>query len=247
MRVLKVIAEGITTSFRYPHFIQQVQPTFPMPPPATIYGHIASALGDWFEPAGVKFAYHFAYSTKIKELEHTILLSASSGKLKDTGFPKVLEGNVNPFDREILFQPRLTLYLNQPDWLPYFRSPRYAVILGRSQDLFTYTNVETVELTRANHAYFEHTLLPYSTNRHTSRGYAVLMPRYVDNLNGRRPSFARYFIVQERIHSSQFLWFGDQPQEQYWVDPASPAIKGDQLGLHFLSFVGEEDDVTTLA
>lgn len=247
MRVLKVVAEGVTTSFRYPHFIQQVQPTFPMPPPATIYGHIASALGDWFDPAGVAFAYHFTYSAKIKELEHTILLSASSGKLKHTQFPKVLEGNVNPFDREILFQPRLTLYLNQPDWLPAFRSPHYAVVLGRSQDLFTYTSVETVELAPADHAYFEYTLLPYSANRRTSRGYAVLMPRYVDNFSGRRPSFARYFIVQERIHSSQFLWFGARSPESYWIDPASPSSKGDSLGLHFLNFVGEEDDVASLA
>lgn len=75
MRVLKVVAEGVTTSFRYPHFIQQVQPTFPMPPPATIYGHIASALGEWFDPTGVQFAYHFTYAAKIRELEHTILLS----------------------------------------------------------------------------------------------------------------------------------------------------------------------------
>lgn len=248
MRVLKIVAEGVTTSFRYPHFIQQVQPTFPMPPPATIYGHIASALGNWFDPAGVQFAYHFTYAAKIRELEHTILLSASSGKLKDTALPKVLEGNVNPFDREILFQPRLTLYLNQPDWLNYFRSPRYAVVLGRSQDLFTYTYVETVELSQDDHAYFEHTLLPYSATRQTNRGYAVLMPRYVDNFEGRRPSFARYFIVQERIHSNQFLWFGERTAEEcYWIDPATTASKGDHLGLQFLSFVEEENDVNALA
>lgn len=247
MRVLKVTAEGLTTSFRYPHFIQQVQPTFPMPPPSTIYGHIASALGDWFKPADVRFAYHFTYATKKKELEHTIILAESTGKLKGTKIPKVLEGRVNPFDREVLFFPRLTLYLNQPDWLPYFRSPQYTVVLGRSQDLFTYTSVEIVELEQAQHAYFEHTLLPYSSNRHTSRGYAVLMPRYVDYFAKRRPSFARYFVVQERVHSHQFLWFGSKPHEQYWVDPTTPEIKGDQLGLQFLSFVGEEDELTALA
>lgn len=247
MRVLKVVAEGITTSFRYPHFIQTVHPTFPVPPPATIYGHIASALGEWFEPSEVKFAYHFTYAAKIKELEHTIILSASTGKLKGTKIPKVLEGTVNPFNREVFFLPRLVLYLNKPDWLPHFRSPHYAVVLGRSQDLFTYTSVEVLELEQATHAYFEHTILPYSANRHTSRGYAELMPRYVDNWAGRRPYFARYFVVQERIHSSQFLWFGDKPEEVYWVDPTVEAIKGDKRGLQFLSFVGEDDGVTSLA
>lgn len=58
MQVLKVVVEGLTTSFRYPHFVQGVQPTFEMPPPATIYGHICSALGEWVDPKGVTFAYH---------------------------------------------------------------------------------------------------------------------------------------------------------------------------------------------
>lgn len=247
MRVLKIVAEGLTTSFRYPHFIQQMQPTFPMPPPATIYGHIASALGKWFDPLNVRFAYHFTYSAKVKELEHTILLTPSAGKLKGTKCPKVLEGRVNPFDREILFQPRLTLYLNQPDWLPFFLSPHFTVVLGRSQDLFTYTSIELLELERAGSAYFEHTLLPYSTTRHTNRGYAVLMPRYVDYWAGRRPYFSRYFIIQERIHNNQFLWFGTKPQEQYWIDPTTPEKKGDRLGLQFLNFVGEDDEITALA
>ena len=74
MLVLKVVAEGITTSFRYPHFIQTVQPTFTMPPPATIYGHIASALGNWFDPSGVQFAYHFTFSAKIKDLSKSQII-----------------------------------------------------------------------------------------------------------------------------------------------------------------------------
>ena len=239
MRVLRVVAEGITTSFRYPHFIQQVQPTFVMPPPATIYGHVASALGEWFDPAGVRFAFHFTYGAKVREVEDTILLSPAVGRLKGSGDPKVLEGRVNRFEREVLFEPRLTLYLNRPDWLPFFRSPRFAVVLGRSQDLFAYRRVEVMELEAADGAYFEHTLLPYSTNRYTSRGYAVLMPRYVDYFAGRRPFFARYFVIQERVYSSEFLWFGTRPDERYWVDPTTPERRGDRLGLQFLGF-GEE-------
>ena len=28
MKVLKIVAEGLTTSFRYPHFMQQIHPSF---------------------------------------------------------------------------------------------------------------------------------------------------------------------------------------------------------------------------
>jgi CRISPR-associated protein Cas5t len=242
MRVLKVVAEGITTSFRYPQFMQQIHPSYPMPPPATIYGHIASALGEWFDPAGVRFAYHSTYAAKVTDLEHIIVLLPSTGNLKGSQVPKVLEGSVNPFERELFFRPRLTLYINRPEWEAAFRSPRYAVVLGRSQDLFTYTSVSVIELQQAERAYFEHTLLPHSSTRYTNRGFAVLMPRHVDYAHKRRPTFANYFVVQERVHSQQdFLWFGERPQETYWVDPTSSEDKGAWLGLSFLSFTGESN------
>ncbi|MCL4871750.1 MAG: CRISPR-associated protein Cas5 [Anaerolineae bacterium] len=250
MQVLKIVAEGLTTSFRYPHFIQQVQPSFSMPPPATIYGHIASALGEWFDPQGVQFAYHFTYAAKTRDIEHTIILSSSSGKLKGSGEAKVLEGNVNPFKREIFFFPRLTLYLNRIEWEAAFRNPRYAVVLGRSQDLFAYRHIEVTTLVQADKAYFEHTLLPYQTNRYTNRGVAVTMPRYLDNQQKRFPSFSRYFIVQERIHSDSrddFLWIGEKRSERFWIDPSSPEVKGAQMGLAFLSFVGAENEAFSLA
>lgn len=245
MRVLKIVAEGLTTSFRHPHFIMQVQPTFHVPPPATIYGHVASVLGDWFDPAGVRFAYHFTYRAKLRELEHTILLSAAGGKLEGHApIPKVMEGSVNPFRREVLFLPRLVLYLNRPEWRDAFLSPRYTVVLGRSQDLFTYTSVEVVELDQAEDAYFEHTLMPYDINRHTGRGFAVLMPRYIDGADRRRPTFERYVVVQDRIRTdnpNDFLWFGERPATRYWIDPQSAMIDGLQLGLPFLGFVDDGD------
>ncbi len=239
MRVLRIVAEGPTTSFRYPHFIMQVQPTFLAPPPATIYGHVASALGDWFDPAGVRFAYHFTYRAKVRELEHTILLAPAGGKMGD--LPRAMEGPVNPFRREVLFLPRLTLYLNRPEWIDAFRSPSYAVVLGRSQDLFTYTAIDTVELEEADEAYFEHTLLPYDVNRHTGRGFAVLMPRYIDGANRRQPTFERYVVIQERVATTtDFLYFGDRPPGRFLIDPDSPEHNGLRRGLSFLGFVDDE-------
>lgn len=240
MRVLKIAAEGLTTSFRHPHFIMQVQPTFDVPPPASIYGHIASVLGEWFDPAGVRFAYHFTYRAKVREMEHTILLAPAGGKIG--GLPKAMEGSINPFRRELLFLPRLVLYLNRPEWIDAFSSPHYAVVLGRSQDLFTYTRVEVVELEQADEAYFEHTLLPYDVNRHTGRGFAVLMPRYIDGANRRQPAFERYIVIQDRIRTDNpqdFLWFGERPATRYWIDPQSAMIDGLQLGLSFLGFVDD--------
>jgi CRISPR-associated protein Cas5t len=240
MRVLKVEAEGVTTSFRYPHFMQQIHPSFPMPPPATIYGHICSTLGEWFDPTGVNFAYRFTYTGDVRDIEHIIILTRASGKLADTNLLKVLEGNVNPFDRQILFQPRLTLYINRPEWEAAFRSPRFAVALGRSQDLFIYTSVSTVEMQQAEQAYFEHTLVPHEMALQLGRGITVTMPRFLDYTNNRQPTFGQYLVVQERVilPNDELLRFDHLEYGPYWVDPTAPTVKDDvQRGLAFLSFV----------
>ncbi len=249
MRVLKVVAEGLTTSFRYPHFMQGVQPTFEMPPPATIYGHICSALGEWVSPEGIEFAYHFTYQGKCDDVEYVHVLTRSTGKIRDTQYPKVLEGEVNPFRRTLLFKPRLVLYINRPEWEEAFRSPRYAVVLGRSQDLFTYTSIGVVELVRAERAYFEHTLAPYRMALQVKQGYVVLMPRFLDYARGRTPTFARYLVLNRRVLSDDFLRFANLSSidTEFWVDPATPEVNGAHLGLAFLTFVGEYDDNPLMA
>jgi CRISPR-associated protein Cas5t len=247
MRVLKVVAEGPVTSFRYPHFMQQIHPTFPMPPPATIYGHVCSTLGEWFDPSGVQFAYHFTHEGKVRDIEHIILATAAVGTLPGTKTPKVLQGKINPFERELLFRPRLVLYLNRPEWEPAFRSPRYAVVLGRSQDLFTYTSVTTLTADLANEAYFEHTLATHEMALWTMQGVTVLLPRYLDYQRQRAPTFSRYLILRDRVFSTKFYSFGGDRRGPYWIDPTSPEIDGLHMGLAWHSFVGEDGDHFAMA
>jgi CRISPR-associated protein Cas5t len=213
-----------------------------MPPPATVYGHICSALGEWFDPQGVRFAYHFTHAGEVKDIEHIIVLSPATGKLPDTKIPKVLEGNVNPFERQLLFRPRLTLYINRPDWEDAFRSPRFAVVLGRSQDLFTYTSISIVDLEQSDRAYFEHTLVPHEMALLIGRGATMLMPRFLEYASNRRPTFERYVVVQERVvlPNDDLLRFDRLTYGPFWVDPTAPEAKGIGRGLVFLSFVEDE-------
>jgi CRISPR-associated protein Cas5t len=247
MQVLKVVAEGLTTSFRRPHFMHGVQPTFRMPPPATIYGHLCSALGDVVSPEAIAFAYHFTSDAGFNDIEHTHIVAESSGKLQGTNYPKVLEGGINPFKRELLFKPRLTLYLNRPEWIDAFRSPRYAVVLGRSQDLFVYTSIQTIELQQSERAYFEHTLLPYDMAVQVGSGIVELLPRYLDYERKRTPTFARYLLLERRVFNDKFWNFNTNAQQLYWIDPTSPLDKDANLGLVFHTFVGEEHESISLA
>lgn len=248
MKVLKLVAEGLTTSFRYPHFMLGIHPTFEMPPPATIYGLICSAIGEWVEPNGIEFAYHFSHQGSFDDVEHIHVLVSSTGDLPGTKTPKVLEGKINPFKRKMLFKPRLVLYINKPEWEYAFKSPFYPVVLGRSQDLFSYTSVSVVELEKADQAYFEHTLAPYKTMLRMGRGYVTLMPRYLDYANGRQPTFARYVILNRRINNTEFIKYeGNLDYNDFWIDPTSPQVENAHLGLWFHKFVGEYDDQPSLA
>ncbi len=247
MRVLKVVAEGITTSFRYPHFMQGIHPSYDVPPPATIYGHVCSALGEWIEdPTDIQFAYHFVHQGECDDVEHVHVLAPAGGKLPGTKIPKVLEGAVNPFKRKLFFKPRLTLYLNRPDWEAAFRSPRYAVVLGRSQDLFTYTSVSVIELERSDKAYFEYTLAPYRASLQTASGYVMLMPRFLDYHNNRQPTFARYVVLTRRV--TQLMRFeGMSVEAGFWIDPTAPKVNDLPLGLWFHTWVGPYDDTPRMA
>ena len=93
MRVTRVEVEGPTTSFRYPHFLVGRQPTYEMPPLATLYGHICSAVGEWLDPSGLRIGFRFTYTAKAddKEQIHIITASAPRAKLPGTDMP----ANVN--------------------------------------------------------------------------------------------------------------------------------------------------------
>ncbi len=246
MRVLRVEAEGAITSFRYPHFMQTIHPTYEMPPPATIYGHICSALGEWVDPKGLLFAYRFSYHAKVTDMEHVHITVPSSGKLKGSIFVKVQEGNVNPFYRALLFEPRLTLYINRPEWREAFMAPAYPVVLGRSQDLFTYTDIQTIELTFSEKAYFGQTIAPYYLFPQIGKGVIELMPRYLDYKNRRAPTFARYVVLNKTVKTEDMLRFGNS-KTSFLIDPESEEKDKTHLGLFFHTFVGEDNESITFS
>jgi len=252
MRVAKVQIEAPITSFRYPHFLIGRQAGFDMPPPSTIYGHIASAVGEWFDPATVKFAYHFSFQAKGSDLEHqhVITRGGQSFMWGTKKYPVSTQAVVQPHLRDFLFGCRLTLYLYPPDLAEAFRHPVFCVNLGRSQDLASITSVEEVELEQAKGAYLEQTLLPFSMRPQLGRGVTVLMPRYIEPPPDREPHFSRYIVLFDPVyagevfHTNRLLHYEGRSADEWLVDPSSPPKhEGLRRGLIFHSFVGDEDSV----
>lgn len=212
--VVRVEMAGLVTSFRYPHFAQGFQPTFEMPPPSTIYGHICSAVGNYLTSealAALRFGYHFTHAGKFIDYQEHL-------HFDDPVQPF-------PFNRELLYHPVLTLYLTDLSLYAAFRSPHFPVVLGRSQDLMTYRKVEIVELVAAQTAYFEHTLLPLTMSpRLREPTITVTMPRYIDPR--RRVQWGQYSLLQRRA-----LWPQEAVRDDFDEADEGLSFEGDEIAL----------------
>jgi len=250
MDVLKIELDGITTSFRYPHFLVGRQMSYPMPPPATIYGHICSAAGDYIDPSSLKFAYYFTYEGKGDDLETIYSTSFGSGRVdKKWGEVKNVELNMNPILRELFLFPKLTLYIDTPELEKLYKSflsPRYPVILGRSQDLASYREVKIVNLEKRNSAYLEGTLLPNSFTGRIGIGISVIMPKFIDPNDRRNITWWMYMALDKRV----FIIDTDdkivniikpEENESFWIDPDTEEVKGLHRGIIWHSFSEEEE------
>lgn len=250
--VLTLELSGAVTSFRYPFFTQGYQPTFEMPPPSTIYGHLCSAYGNYLPPDDWQFGYRFTHHGKFVDYKEHL------------HYDDPVE--VNPYDRELLFRPNLLLYIHHPDLsqLEMLRErlihPYYTVNLGRSQDLMTYHSIQLRQLHRAEVGYFEHTLLPLRASAILERHMiSVTMPRYVDPR--RRVTNRAYVMLtdvalfppnppepdeDEDVQKHVMLTFETDVawlREQLWIDPQSPRhnkYPNYQRAIYLHRFVGED-------
>lgn len=214
MQALRLRLAGTITSFRHPLFPHGQQITYPCPPPATLYGLVCSALGEVVPPDAFRLAYEFTTEGKTTDYEHVYLIGAPSQAVK-----------LSPFERELLTQPRLTLYLDQPSWLPSLRSPRYVLTLGRSQDLMTLLEAQVVELERAASGYMRDALLPLPVPSGVQQYTTWQMPRYVD------PQRQAQWLPYAHVKTPHVV------AEECWVDPAQPRWRGQPRAIWWMSLV----------
>lgn len=243
LSALRLIIEAPVTSFRYPHFLVGRQVTYDMPPPSTIYGHIASALGELPDPRSFQFGYEFTFKGRCSDLEHQHVITAGGRAFEAEGrkHRTSIQATIQPHLRDFLFGARLVLYVTRPDWIDAFQSPTFCVILGRSQDLACVSRVDEIELEEREGAYFEHTLLPFSYRQHVALGRTVLMPKWIEPPPERRAHSERFIAMRERLFAGAYERRGEvAPRNQmlrtperrvWWVDPDSPLRLGVQQGV----------------
>jgi CRISPR-associated protein Cas5t len=237
VEALRVTLEGPTASFRYPHFIYGRQPSFGAPPPATLRGLVAAAQGGWEGTAGLEMACAFTFQARADDLETLHIAEAGGGRIpKGSSWPLNLVATPTPFRRETLFFPRLTLYIRgSPSHLDRLRraflQPRYALTLGRSQDLATVAEAEPVSLDRSAEAYLEPGLYPAAARSFLREGHVVMMPVSVSVPRRDRVRWDRFIVTERRVTV-------DRQVPELWVDPAAETWRGRRRGVVFLGALG---------
>ena len=164
MDAVRIDLCAYTASFRIPSMMGY-QTTSPVPPPATIYGLLAAAIGREVTPEETWIAYRFEYDAQAQDLEKIIGFFEGGPKWDN----KLNAINTAPIVRQFLFNPRLVLYLKPGAVADAFQRPRYPLLLGRSQDVAYVQTWQEVAIVPVTEGSLAGVLLPFPTRGVQSR------------------------------------------------------------------------------
>lgn len=142
MATYKIILKSDTAFFRNEVTCTSLLESFNCPPLSTLHGLIAAAYGEYRYDIDVGYFFEFQHKCADFEL---VMRQENSHKdrfksyIKDKRFDRndILRGcfGTVPVRRQILFDCRLVLYLNDENVAKAFENPYYALSLGRLEDL----------------------------------------------------------------------------------------------------------------
>lgn len=224
MDVYTIDIESWTASFRYPNLISGFQPTLDVPPISTILGLLNAAAGDYIEHTQLQIGYCFSFGGKGVDLETIYQIdSNAAGKPNNNAKSNVIR-------REFLFDTKLRLYLTDVQLVNYFRSPSFAIVLGRMNDLATIRRIGQSQLTKIEQAtQLSGQIIPFTGNR--LPGQIQALPVYFTNTIPRKNLGTEAFSIisphSKPIQSSLVA---------YRDDDANSPFSGKEIYFHQLNF-----------
>ena len=205
MDVVRIHIFSWTASFRYPRFMIGMQPTLKIPPLSTIYGLLSAVAGEPITPFDISIGFIFESSTNYVDLELIY-------EIKDL---KTIKTNI--IRRENLYNCHLYLYVKDVNnKVLDFREPYYPLLLGRSTDLATVSEIKNIKLQKKKNTRLGHTIIPYVTN--LVKGAIQSLPVYMTVDIPRKPIGIRPFVILEDWISEypDPLWYDSELDSGIW-------------------------------
>jgi len=201
MRALHIRMEGYTASFRHPLVLSGTQLSTPMPAYSNVLGMISACAGRVVNHNETRVGFEFHCQCRDLELERTVRWQMDKqGRLKPHS-----KGQGLSF-RQVYWQPRLDLYVENLDLRSAFERPIATPRFGRSQDIAWIRWCRDVELQPVESGALGPTLLPYP--QAGVAGVIVRLPEWFRNDvlgQPRRPGpFGHYQAVPPTVGEMRF-------------------------------------------
>ncbi len=192
MEVIRATITGWSASFRYPTFMYNYHKTMEIPPLSTVYGLLSSAKGEIVTPEDTKIGYIFEYDAQGTDLEFVYELAGKLGY-----FTNILR-------RDFLYNYTMYLYLTNLDFAEILRKPKHALLLGRSYDLASITEIKKIKLERKKNVRFGKTIVPFGVEKVS--GVYFSLPVYFDyETLPRKPVEIKEFLIVDRVKKNYEL------------------------------------------
>ncbi len=176
MNALRLQLYGLWNSFRVPEF-HQYQKTLPFPPKTTVLGMCGAATGKSPEEVGEWL------NNDVFQIGICFLPSENSGQAKDLWrylkykSSELINGVVM---REVLYNSYFSLYITSGDssllenLKDAIEHPRWALSLGREEELILIKECDIVSLTKASDLTFRNVVLPIDSGQYLKPSVAML-------------------------------------------------------------------------
>lgn len=205
IRLLYIPFRGWTASPRQPRILSGNAVVMPVPSYSMLLGLIGCCLGRLVSPSEVRIGFEYHVDEVINsDMETTHRLEFDGKKIKPNAKGTAVK------NREFHAQPRLSLFVDRPDWREFFESPVGIPCLGQSQDLLwsDLRSIQEITVTSVSEGNFGHTLIP---GLHTSIPGRILrlVESYDDQAStprqGRIPRVSGCFTaIQSLPHPTPF-------------------------------------------
>ena len=160
MQALLIRLAGITAHFRDPRTntakIGLPSRTLHCPPPCTIHGLLMAAKGGWIEPDSLKLGWRLDYASVGIDFQ-TSQLPQRENYVWKTGRQVT---KISPVEREYLAFPMLSILAIEGVESAWFRAPANPLSLGRSEDMITERDIQTVDFEGVQSAEIARQCLP---------------------------------------------------------------------------------------
>lgn len=209
IQVIKIRINSITASFRQPLFISSFHPTYPIPPPSTIFGLLSAAKGEYVSDKDTKIGYIFSTEGMGQDLETIYEINYKKGKT-----------STNVYLREFLFNVSLDLYVTNLDLIKFLKNPFYPILLGRTNDIATIDEIKVVNIKPLKNGIVRNSLIP--NNYQIQNGTLFKMPIIMsDSIPRNLIKSGMFYYVKtfNEINSADNLYQDEETGENFFLFP----------------------------